>query len=120
MINRARFNLYVETQLAPTLKPGDVVILDNLSSHKSAELSSHKSAEAAKVLKSIDARFLFLPLYSPDLSPIEMPFAKFKALIRKAAARSYDDLWKAAGATCGLYSSQECENFFTAAGYGAN
>jgi transposase len=111
-INRKRFDIYVETQLAPTLKPGDVVILDNLS--------SHKSARAAKVLKSVGAWFLFLPPYSPDLNPIEMAFAKLKTLIRKTAARTYDDIWKAAGAVCDLYSRQECENFFNAAGYEAN
>ncbi len=111
-INRERFNLYVESQLAPTLKPGDVVILDNLS--------SHKSANAAEALKSVGAWFLFLPPYSPDLNPIEMAFAKLKALIRKAAARSYDEVWKAAGAICNLYTAQECENYFIAAGYEAN
>jgi transposase len=89
-----------------------VVILDNLS--------SHKSAQAADILKSVGARFLFLPPYSPDLNPIEMAFAKLKILIRKAAARTYDDLWKAAGAVCDLYSRQECENFSNAAGYEAN
>lgn len=111
-INRARFDLYIETQLAPTLKSGDVVILDNLS--------SHKSAHADEVLKSLGAWFLFLPPYSPDLNPIEMAFAKLKTLIRKAAARSYDEVWKATGAICDLYSSQECENYFTAAGYETN
>lgn len=108
-INRERFDLYIETQLAPTLKSGDVVILDNLS--------SHKSATAAEMLEAVGAWFLFLPPYSPDLNPIEMAFAKLKALIRKAAARSYDDVWKAAGAICDLYTSQECENYFNAAGY---
>ena len=111
-INRERFDLYVETQLAPTLEPGDVVILDNLS--------SHKSAYAAEVLKSVGAWFLFLPPYSPDLNPIEMAFAKLKTLIRKAAARSYDEVWKAAGAICDIYSSDECENYFRAAGYETN
>jgi len=96
----------------PTLKPGDIVILDNLS--------SHKSAEAAEMLKSIGAWFLFLPPYSPDLNPIEMAFSKLKALIRKAAARSYDALWKAVGAVCDLFSKQECLNFFSAAGYEVN
>ena len=111
-INRKRFELYVETQLAPTLKPGDVVILDNLS--------SHKSSKAAELLKQQGAWFLFLPPYSPDLNPIEMAFSKLKAIIRKAAARSYDDLWKAVGTVCDLFSTQECENFFAAAGYEAN
>jgi transposase len=111
-INRKRFELYVETQLAPTLEPGDVVILDNLS--------SHKSAKAAELLKSVGAWFLFLPPDSPDLNPIERAFAKLKTLIRKAAARSYEQVWQAAGAVCDLYSSHECENFFNAAGYGTN
>jgi transposase len=111
-INRDLFNAYVETQLAPTLEPGDVVILDNLS--------SHKSAHAAEVLKSVGARFLFLPPYSPDLNPIEMAFAKLKALIRKAAARSYDALWRAVGTVCNLFSDEECYNYFKAAGYEAD
>ena len=111
-INRQLFNTYVETQLMPTLKSGDIVILDNLS--------SHKSVEAAEMLKSIGAWFLFLPPYSPDLNPIEMAFSKLKALIRKAAARSYDALWKAVGTVCNLFSQQECLNFFNAAGYGTN
>ena len=111
-INRAFFNAYVETQLLPTLKPRDVVILDNLS--------SHKSAAAAEMLKSVGAWFLFLPSYSPDLNPIEMAFSKLKALIRKAAARSYDDLWKAVGAVCDLFSEEECDNYFKAAGYELN
>ncbi len=111
-INRDLFNAYVETQLAPTLTRGDVVILDNLS--------SHKSAYAAEVLKSLGAWFLFLPPYSPDLNPIEMAFAKLKELIRKAAARSYDALWKAVGAVCDLFSDEECYNYFNAAGYEAD
>ena len=111
-INRQLFNTYVETQLMPTLKPGDIVILDNLS--------SHKSTEAAEMLKSIGAWFLFLPPYSPDLNPIEMAFSKLKALIRKAAARSYEALWKAVGTVCELFPQQECLNFFNAAGYGTN
>ena len=81
-INRDLFNAYIETQLAPTLRRGDVVILDNLP--------AHKSIYAAEVLKSVGAGFLFLPPYSPDLNPIEMAFSKLKTLIRKAAARSSD------------------------------
>ena len=111
-INRTLFDTYVETQLAPTLTPGDVVILDNLS--------SHKSAYAAQVLRSVGAWFLFLPPYSPDLNPIEMAFAKLKALIRKAAARSYDELWAATGTVCDLFSNDECINYFKAAGYETN
>ena len=108
-MNRKRFNIYVETQLVPTLKQGDVVILDNLS--------SHKSPEAAKMLKAVGAWFLFLPPYSPDPNPIERAFAKLKALIRKHAARTYEQLWRAVGAVCELFSDEECFNFFEAAGY---
>ena len=100
---------YVETQLAPTLHKGDVVILDNLA--------THRSPRATAILKDIGAWFLFLPPYSPDLNPIEMAFAKLKALIRKAAARTYDQLWKAVGQVCDLFKEEECYNFFKAAGY---
>lgn len=108
-MNGGMFDLYVETQLAPTLQPGDVIILDNLS--------SHKSPTAAAAMKAVDAWFLFLPPYSPDLNPIEMAFAKLKALIRRAAARTYDDLWRVVGHVCDLFTEDECYNFFKAAGY---
>lgn len=111
-MNGEMFDCYVETQLAPTLRAGDVVILDNLS--------SHKTPSAARTLREIGAWFLFLPPYSPDLNPIEMAFSKLKALIRKAAARTYDDLWQAVGRVCDLFSEEECYNFFRAAGYEAN
>jgi transposase len=108
-MNRAIFEAYVETQLLPVLQPGDVVILDNLS--------SHKSETAERAIRSKGAWMLFLPPYSPDLNPIEMAFAKLKALLRKAAARTYDDLWKAVGAVCDLFTEEECFNYFVAAGY---
>ncbi len=108
-MNQRLFDAYVETQLAPSLRRGDVVILDNLS--------SHKSARAAETLRDVGAWFLFLPPYSPDLNPIEMAFSKLKALIRKAAARTYDELWRAVGQVCTLFSDNECHNFFKAAGY---
>lgn len=111
-MNRTTFETYVETQLAPTLSKGDVVILDNLS--------SHKSAHAAKLLQDQGAWFLFLPPYAPDLNPIEMAFSKLKALIRKAAAHTYEDLWQAVGHVCDLFSDEECFNFFKAAGYGTD
>ena len=111
-INSRRFETYIETQLVPTLTPGYVVILDNLS--------SHKSAKAAQDLKTAGAWFLFLPQYSPDLNPIEMAFAKLKTLTRKAAARNDQDLWRAVGEVCELFTEQECMNFFNAAGYEAN
>lgn len=103
------FETYVETQLAPTLEPGDVVILDNLP--------GHKSEKAAQLLKQRGAWFLFLPPYSPDLNPIEMAFSKLKAHLRRIGARTIDDLWRAVGSICDLYSPEECRNYFTAAGY---
>ena len=111
-INRDLFDLYIETQLAPTLQRGDVIILDNLS--------SHKSPKAAQILRDIGCWFLPLPPYSPDLNPIEMAFAKLKTLLRKAAARTYDDLWKAVGTVCDLFTEDECLNYFIAAGYKPN
>lgn len=108
-MDRIAFDLWVETQLAPTLQPGDVVILDNLS--------VHKSVRAAEILKARGAWFLFLPQYSPDLNPIEMAFSKLKAHLRKAAARTFEALWEALGHICTLFSDDECWNFFKAAGY---
>jgi transposase len=104
------FEVYVETQLAPTLSPGDVVILDNLA--------GHKSEKARQILKERGAWFLFLPPYSPDLNPIEMAFSKLKAHLRRIGARTIDDLWRAVGSICDLYSAEECQNYFKAAGYG--
>ena len=104
------FEIYVETQLAPTLDPGDVVILDNLP--------SHKSEKAKAILKQRGAWFLFLPPYSPDLNPIEMAFSKLKAHLRRIGARTIVDLWRAVGSICDLYSPDECQNYFKAAGYG--
>lgn len=111
-MDRKAFDTYIETQLAPTLKPGDVVILDNLSVHKSAK------AEAA--VRARGAWLLFLPQYSPDLNPIEMAFAKLKAHLRRLAARSFDTLIQAIGDICNLYQPIECQNYFNAAGYGAD
>ena len=111
-MNKAAFEAYVETQLAPALNAGDVVVLDNLS--------SHKSAKAAEALRDVGAWFLFLPPYSPDLNPIEMAFSKLKAMIRKAAARTYDELWGAVGQVCDLFTEEQCFNFFKATGYKTN
>jgi transposase len=111
-MTRAIFDVYVETQLAPVLKPGDVVILDNLA--------SHKSMRAETILKQRGAWFLFLPPYSPDLNPIEMAFAKLKAHLRRVGARTIDALWKAVGDICALYSPEECWNYLRAAGYASD
>ena len=108
-MNRRIFETYVETQLAPTLSAGDVVILDNLAAHKSPK------AEAA--IRARGAWMLFLPPYSPDLNPIEMAFAKLKAHLRARAIRTIDSLWQAIGDICELYSPKECLNYFKAAGY---
>lgn len=105
-MDRTAFDLYIETQLAPTLQPGDVVILDNLN--------VHNSQRAADALRERGAWFLFLPKYSPDLNPIEMAFSKLKAHLRKAAARTVDALWRAVGEICRLFTPEECWNFFKA------
>jgi transposase len=111
-MDRCIFETYVETQLAPTLRPGDVVILDNLP--------VHKSPAAENTIRARGARVLFLPPYSPDLNPIEMAFAKLKTLLRARAVRTIDALWRAIGEICDLFSPQECQNYFAAAGYGFN
>ena len=109
-MNRVIFDTYIETQLAPQIGKGDIVILDNLA--------AHKSQKAQSILRAKGAWFLFLPPYSPDLNPIEMAFSKLKAHLRKTKARTIDDLWKAIGNICKLFTSEECSNYFHAAGYG--
>ena len=109
-VNRAIFETYVETQLAPTLNKGDVVIMDNLAAHKSPLVE--------QLIRDTGAWVLFLPPYSPDLNPIEMAFAKLKALLRAKAVRTIDQLWRAIGHICGLCPPHECQNYFNAAGYG--
>ena len=111
-INGDWFEAYVTQVLVPELRPGDVVIMDNLS--------SHKSETAERAIRSKGAWMLFLPPYSPDLNPIEMAFAKLKAHLRSAAARTIDALWRAIGNICALFSPDECSNYFEAAGYGFN
>ncbi len=103
------FETWVETQLAPNLRKGEVVIVDNLK--------VHKSPKAAAILREKGAWFLFLPPYSPDLNPIEMAFAKLKAHLRRIGARTLDALWRAVGEICDLFDPDECWNFFKAAGY---
>ena len=109
-MNREIFETYVETQLAPTLQKGDVVIMDNLA--------AHKSPRAEKAIRDRGAWILFLPPYSPDLNPIEMAFAKIKAHLRASATRTLDTLWQAIGHICDLFKPDECRNYFAAAGYG--
>jgi transposase len=111
-MNRRIFDTWIETQLAPTLQRGDIVILDNLP--------SHKSEKAKAILKERGASFLFLPPYSPDLNPIEMAFAKLKAHLRRIKARTLDALWRAVGDICGLYSPAECWNYLKDTGYASD
>jgi len=99
-MDRIAFDLYVETQLAPTLAKGDIVILDNLA--------IHKSDRAARCLADRGAWLLFLAPYSPDLNPIEMAFAMLKARLRRCAARTFDTLWQAVGDICQLFITTEC------------
>ena len=110
-INGDSFLKYVETQLAPTLREGDVVILDNLG--------SHKGAKARAAIKAAGAKLWFLPPYSPDLNPIEMVFAKLKHFLRKAAERNFDDLWKRAGKLLECFSPEECARYLRHCGYGS-
>ena len=111
-MNGAWFLAYVQQVLAPTLKPGDVVIMDNLAAHKSTPIKD--------AMEAVGARLLFLPPYSPDLNPIENAFAKLKALLKKAAARSIEQLWDAIARIIQTYSPRECANYFAAAGYDAD
>jgi len=111
-MNKRIFETYVETQLAPTLAAGDIVVLDNVA--------FHKSERAEKLIKQRGAWLLFLPPYSPDLNPIEMAYSKLKALLRKHAARNFDAICDALGQICNLYTATECRNFFKAAGYEAD
>ena len=108
-INGERFRAYVEQMLAPTLREGDIVLLDNLSSHKGTGVREAIAAQGAQLV--------FLPPYSPDLNPIEQAFAKFKAALRHAAERSRDGLWHAIGQTLDRFQPQQCRNFFNNAGY---
>ena len=108
-INGELFTLYVEQVLAPTLARGELVILDNLGSHKG------KSARNA--IRATGAHLLFLPPYSPDLNPIEQVFAKLKTLLRKAAERTVEATWKRIGNLLAEFTPQECANYLANAGY---
>ena len=110
-INGDLFRLYVETQLAPTLSPGEVVIMDNLGSHKG------KAARAA--IRARGAHLIFLPPYSPDLNPIEQVFAKLKHLMRKAQPRNVEATWRKVGQLLDLFTPKECANYLLNSGYGS-
>ena len=108
-INGRSFLAYVEQVLIPTLKPGDIVVMDNLG--------SHKGKAVRRALRAAGAKLLFLPPYSPDLNPIEQVFAKLKALLRKAAERTAEATWKRIGQLLDRFTPQECSNYLRNAGY---
>ena len=105
-INRAAFEAYVEKVLVPALRLGDVVILDNLSSHTGPRVRA--------LIEAAGASLLYLPPYSPDFNPIENAFAKLKALLRKAAERTVEGLWTAIGSLLDAFTPVECTNYFQA------
>jgi transposase len=108
-INGRSFTAYVEQVLAPSLKRGDIVVLDNLGSHRG------KPARAA--IRAKGAHLLFLPPYSPDLNPIEQVFAKLKHLMRKARARAVDETWPTLGTSLDAFAPHECANYLKNSGY---
>jgi transposase len=108
-INAEGFEAYVEKVLVPTLRPGDLVIMDNLG--------SHKGKAVRRAIRSAGAKLFFLPKYSPDLNPIEQVFAKLKHLLRKAAARTIETVVAAIGELLDTFTPQECANYLANAGY---
>lgn len=111
-MNGTAFLTYVKTQLCPALKPGDIVVCDNLG--------SHKVTGVREMIKDKGANILYLPPYSPDLNPIEQAFSKIKTLLRKAAKRSFDALQVAIGRIIETIRPQECRNYFANSGYVSN
>jgi len=105
------FTTYISEVLAPELKPGTAVILDNFA--------THKIAPAKAAIEAAGCWFLFLPPYSPDLNPIELAFAKLKNHLRSAGARTFDAVFSAVAEACDLFSQSECQNYFRHAGYGS-
>jgi transposase len=108
-MNGAIFVEYVRQCLAPTLKPGDIVVMDNLPAHKIGQIR--------EIIEAAGAELRYLPPYSPDLNPIEQAFSKLKAHLRKAQERSLDRLWQRIGQLIPLFNPSECANFFANAGY---
>ena len=108
-INGQSFRAYVEQVLVPTLRPGDVVVMDNLGSHKGKVIR--------RALRSAGAKLFFLPKYSPDLNPIEQVFAKLKTLLRKAEPRSIEAVWKGIGQLLDAFTPIECANYLRNSGY---
>jgi len=108
-INGPLFRAWVEQELAPLLRPGDIVVMDNLS--------SHKVAGVREAIAAVGAELRYLPPYSPDLNPIELAFSKFKKLLRDGTARTVDKLWKLCGQVLDLFTEPECRNYFQHCGY---
>ena len=108
-MNGDLFVAYVEQQLAPTLRPGDIVIMDNLSAHKRAAVQTAIEAAGAKLH--------YLPPYSPDLNPIELAFAKLKHMLRSTGKRTIDDLWQFLGQALDAFTPSECRNYLRHCGY---
>jgi len=108
-VNGITFRAYVDQILVPTLKPNDIVIMDNLG--------SHKSKAVREAIKAAGARLFFLPPYSPDLNPIEQTFSKIKHWMRMASERTVEATWKRVGKLIGTIKPQECENYFINSGY---
>jgi transposase len=108
-MNGTIFLAWIEQMLAPTLVPGDIVVMDNLP--------AHKVGGVRKAIEAQGAELLYLPPYSPDLNPIEQAFAKLKALLRKAAERTVDGLWNAIGLLLDLFQPAECANYLANSGY---
>jgi transposase len=108
-INGERFRIYVERVLVPTLKPGDIVVMDNLG--------SHKGRAVRRAIRAVGAKLIFLPKYSPDLNPIEQVFAKLKHLLRKAAARTTETVCDSIGELLDAFTPEECANYLANSGY---
>ena len=108
-VNGEVFLVYVRKHLVPTLKPGDIVVLDNLS--------SHKVEGVREAIEAVGARMAYLPPYSPDFNPIEQVFAKLKALLRKHAERTVEGLWNRVGVLIDAFASYECRNYLRHCGY---
>ena len=108
-IDTATFRAYVEQVLVPTLRPGDVVVLDNLA--------VHRQPEVATAIAAVGAHLRFLPPYSPDFNPIELAFSKLKAFLRAARPRTFDQVCALIAAALDLFTSTECRNFVRHAGY---
>ena len=110
-IHGERFRTYVEQVLVPELRPDDIVVMDNLGSHKAPAIR--------QAIRAAGAKLFYLPAYSPDLNPIEQVVAKLKHLLRKAAERTKEAVWRRIGSLLDQFTPQECQNYIRNAGYGS-